>query len=253
MTNDLSGRVALVTGAAGGLGAAIAHRLRADGARVALADLKTEGLDHTVEHLGGGPDVIPLVVDLRDTDQVSVLPDRVFEHFGGLDLLVNNAGVRSVTGVLEHPLETWQQTLDINLTAPFLLIQAAVPHMLSRGGGKIVNITSTAAVLGFKNRAAYNVSKAGLAMLTKSVALELGERGIRCNAVAPGVVETPLNSHYFADEAFARLIVDNTPVGTWGQPADVAAAVAFLCRDEAHFVNGATLLVDGGWSTGKGY
>lgn len=253
MTFDLAGKVALVTGAAGGLGAAIVARLQADGARVAAADLGGDALTATVERAGGAPSIAPFAVDLRDADQVSLLPDRVVEQFGVLHLLVNNAGVRTVAGLLEHPLDAWRQTLDVNLTAPFLLVQAAVPHMVVGGGGKIVNITSTAAVLGFKNRAAYNVSKAGLTMLTKSVALELAPLGIRCNAVAPGVVETPLNSHYFEDETFGRLIADNTPTGTWGQPPDVAAAVAFLCSDETSFINGATLLVDGGWSTGKGY
>ena len=254
MTYDLAGKVALVTGAAGGLGSAIVDRLRADGARVALADLGGDALTAAVERAGGaGSDAAAFAIDLRDGAEVAALPDRVANTMGGIDLLVNNAGVRTVVGLLEHPLASWQQTLDVNLTAPFLLIQAAVPHMLSRGGGKIVNITSTAAALGFKNRAAYNVSKAGLTMLTKSVALELGSQGIRCNAVAPGIVETPLNSHYFEDAAFAQLITDNTATASWGQPPDVAAAVAFLCSDETNFINGATLLVDGGWSTGKGY
>jgi NAD(P)-dependent dehydrogenase (short-subunit alcohol dehydrogenase family) len=254
MSGRLVGKVALVTGAAGGLGAAITSRLREEGARVAVADLGGEGLFRAAELADEDADVVAAFpVDLRVADEVTGLPAQVVDRFGSLDILVNNAGVRSVYGLLEHPLAAWQQTLDVNLTAPFLLIQAAVPHMLERGGGHIVNITSTTAVLGLKNRAAYNVSKAGLSMLTKSVALELGGRGIRCNAVAPGVVETPLNSHYFQDEAFAELIVTNTPNGSWGQPADIAAAVAFLCAEEANFVNGAVLLVDGGWSTGKGY
>jgi NAD(P)-dependent dehydrogenase (short-subunit alcohol dehydrogenase family) len=107
--------------------------------------------------------------------------------------------------------------------------------------------------LGFKNRSSYNASKGGLEMLTKSAALELGGSGIRCNAVAPGIIETPLNSSYFQDDSFAATIVDNTPAGTWGRPSDVAEAVAFLCGDGSRFINGATLLVDGGWRAGKGY
>lgn len=141
----------------------------------------------------------------------------------------------------------------MNLTAPFLLIQASVEHLRVSGHGAIVNTTSTAAELAFGNRAAYNVSKAGLKMLTRTATLELGPLGIRCNAIAPGVVETPLNSHYFDDAEFAGLIVGNTPLRKWGQADDVAGPVLFLCSDAAAFVTGSTILVDGGWTTGKGY
>jgi NAD(P)-dependent dehydrogenase (short-subunit alcohol dehydrogenase family) len=247
---ELDGRVALVTGAAQGLGLTIAQHLQVLGARVGLVDIKEDALAQASEEMGGAA---TFAVDLSDAEQVAALMDRVVEQLGRVDILVNNAGVRSIHAFVEHPLEQWRQALDVNLTAPFLLSQAAVPHMLEAGKGKIVNITSVAAELAFKNRSAYNVSKAGLAMLTKSIALELGAQGICCNAVAPGVVETPLNTAYFLDKEFADLVVDATPAGHWGQPADVAAAVAFLCSDAADFVNGATLLVDGGWSTGKGY
>jgi len=262
---DLTGRVALVTGAAQGLGLGIAERLAAAGATLALVDLPGEALASAATSLGDAaletvgesrvdtPPAEAFPADLADERVPEDVVERVVARFGRLDILVNNAGIRTVSTLLDHPLADWQRTLDVNLTAPFLMIQAAVPRMQRTGGGRIVNITSTAATLGFKNRAAYNVSKAGLAMLTKTVALELAGQGIRCNAVAPGVVETPLNSHYFDDPGFASVIIDNTPQAAWGRPADVAAAVAFLVGDDAGFVNGATLLVDGGWSTGKGY
>jgi NAD(P)-dependent dehydrogenase (short-subunit alcohol dehydrogenase family) len=128
-----------------------------------------------------------------------------------------------------------------------------VPHMRRRGGGRVVNIASVAAELAFRDRAAYNVSKAGLVTLTKSMALELGGAGICCNAIAPGIVETPLNRHYFDDPALRAAIVENTPMGRWGQPAEIAGPVVFLCSDAAGFINGVTIPVDGGWSCGKGY
>ncbi len=251
---DLTGRVAVVTGAAQGIGFGITRRLLSAGARVAMVDVNKNALDEAVSGLEGGDDKLAAIVaDLTNEEEARGVPFRAVEHFGGIDILVNNAGIRIISAFADHPLTAWRQTLEVNLTAPFVLSQAVVPHMLARGKGKIVNITSMASELGFKNRAAYNVSKAGLTMLTKSIALELGAQGIRCNAVAPGVIETPLNRSYFTDPEFTQVIVDSTPTGGWGVPADIASAVAFLASDEADFINGATLLVDGGWSAGKGY
>lgn len=251
---DLTGRVAVVTGAAQGIGFGITRRLLSAGARVAMVDVNKTALDEAVSGLEGGDDKLAAIVaDLTNEEEARSVPLCAVEHFGGIDILVNNAGIRVISAFADHPLAAWRKTLEVNLTAPFVLSQAVVPHMLARGKGKIVNITSTASELGFKNRAAYNVSKAGLTMLTKSIALELGAQGIRCNAVAPGVIETPLNRSYFTDPEFTQVIVDSTPTGGWGVPGDIASAVVFLASDEADFINGATLLVDGGWSAGKGY
>jgi NAD(P)-dependent dehydrogenase (short-subunit alcohol dehydrogenase family) len=251
---DFNSKVAIVTGAAQGIGLEIAGRLADDGAALALVDLNASGLAEAEAKLqADGRELGTFAVDLTDAVQVQALPERVASRFGRIDILINNAGIRDITAFADTSLASWQRVLDTNLTAPFLLIQSVLPYFLAQGGGKIVNITSTAAELGFKNRVGYNVSKAALAMLTKSVALELGGQGIRCNAVAPGVIETPLNHDYFADPELTRTIVDSTPNGGWGVPSDIAASVAFLASDETNYINGATLLVDGGWSTGKGY
>ncbi|WP_217899974.1 SDR family NAD(P)-dependent oxidoreductase [Rhodococcoides kyotonense] len=244
----------MVTGAGGGLGVAIASTLVGLGANVALIDRDEEALTNAAASMTGGEGRIEtFCIDLADAEQTASLPALVEERMGLISILVNNAGIRSISPLIEHSLDSWRATLDVNLTAPFLLIKNTAPQMLASGGGAIVNVTSVAAELGFKNRSSYNASKGGLEMLTKSAALELGGSGIRCNAVAPGIIETPLNSSYFQDEAFAARIVDNTPARAWGRPSDIAEAVAFLCGDGSRFINGATLLVDGGWSAGKGY
>lgn len=250
----LAGQVALVTGAAQGMGRVIADALREAGAKVALSDVNEKELAATQAMLDAPADeVCVLPADLADPAAAAELPDRAQAALGRLDIVVNNAGIRFVQDYLDHTLADWQRTLDVNVTAPFLIAQAAARLMVAQGGGRIVNITSVAAELGFKQRSAYNASKAALTMLTKSIALELGGRGIRCNAIAPGMIETPINSAYLKESALTGIILDGTPVGHWGQPADVAAAVVFLSSPAADFVNGAVLAVDGGWTAGKGY
>lgn len=254
MTSVLTGQVALVTGAGQGLGRAITRALLEAGAKVALSDIdETELTSARAELDEAGSATCALVADLSDPDAAAGLPDRAHEAFGRLDIVVNNAGVRFVQPYIDHKPADWQRTLDINLTAPFLICQSAARLMVGQGGGRIVNITSIAAALGFKERSAYNASKAGLTMLTKSIALELGAHGIRCNAIAPGVIETPINSAYLKESELTPIILDGTPVGHWGQPEDIAAAVVFLSGPGAEFVNGAVLTVDGGWTAGKGY
>jgi gluconate 5-dehydrogenase len=254
MSRPLDGRRAVVTGGGQGIGREIARELLAQGAQVTLLDLDAAILDATVAELSGdGVAVYGDVCDVSDGARVGAAFDAAAERMGGLDVLVNNAGIRRIAGFMEYSLEDWQATLDVDLTGPFLCCRAAAPHMLANGDGRIVNVASVAGRLAFRNRVAYNVAKAGLIMLTQSVALELGAQGIRCNAVAPGVIETPLTAEYFTDAQMAQTIVENTPSGRWGHPADLAGPVAFLCSDAAAFVQGTTLFVDGGWVASKGY
>ncbi len=250
----LAAQVALVTGAGQGLGRAITRALLEAGAKVAMSDIDEAELTSARAQLDEtGGTTCALVADLSEADAAAELPDRAHAAFGRLDIVVNNAGIRYVQPYLDHKPADWQRTLDVNLTAPFLICQSAARLMAAQGGGRIVNITSVAAQLGFKERSAYNASKAGLTMLTKSIALELGSLGIRCNAIAPGVIETPINSAYLKESELTPIILDGTPVGDWGQPEDIAAAVVFLSGPGAGFVNGAVLTVDGGWTAGKGY
>jgi NAD(P)-dependent dehydrogenase (short-subunit alcohol dehydrogenase family) len=238
VSGPLDGRAGVVTGAAQGIGRALADGLEQAGARVARLDVSDEA---------------SFVADITDAAAVTQAIDAAAGEFGRLDFLVNNAGVRLIEPIMEMSLEGWRRTLDVNLTGAFNCIRAAVPHMLRGGGGRIVNVASVAGILAFKNRAPYNVSKAGIIALTKSVAQELAEQGITCNAIAPGVIETPLTGEYFSDEELAPKIKANTPLGRWGQPGDLVGPVVFLCSDAAAFVHGETLAVDGGWVSGKGY
>jgi NAD(P)-dependent dehydrogenase (short-subunit alcohol dehydrogenase family) len=246
---DLSGKVAVITGSSRGIGRAIAEAFAAEGARVAILDRDAA----SAAAASIGHQALGLAADVTDADAVSVAFAHAADAFGRLDFLVNNAGVRHMAPIVNEDVEAWRRTLDVNLTGAFNCIRAAVPHMLRGGGGRIVNVASVAGILAFKNRAPYNVSKAGIIALTKSVAQELAEQGIACNAIAPGVIETPLTRDYFTDEEMAAKIRANTPVGHWGQPDDLVGPVVFLCSDAAAFVHGETLAVDGGWVSGKGY
>ena len=247
----LDGQVALVTGGNSGIGRAIAIALLAAGAQVAIADrVPLQDMDGP---FADASRVSHHLVDLIDATAAEALPRQVAERHGGLDIVVNNAGRRGIFDFVDYPLSDWADTFALNLTAPFLISRETAKIMVPRGGGSIVNVTSVAAELGFTRRSAYNASKAGLVMLTKSIALELGASGVRCNAVSPGIIETPLNSAYLRDAPESEAIIAGTPVGHWGQPEDVAAAVTFLASPAARFINGTVINVDGGWTTGKGY
>jgi NAD(P)-dependent dehydrogenase (short-subunit alcohol dehydrogenase family) len=247
--SELDGRTAIVTGGGSGIGRAIASALSGAGATVAILDSNAEAADEAAAQLDG----IALRADVSDADQVQHAVIQVVGRTGRLDILVNNAAIRHIAGFLEYPLEDWRRTLEVNLTGAFICARAVIPHMQQVGKGKIVNLASVAGELAVANRVAYTVAKAGIMMLTKTIAYELGSAGIYCNAIAPGVIETPLTKSYFEDEAFSRLILDNTPMRRWGQPEDIAKPVLFLCSDASDFVNGDTLFVDGGWVAGKGY
>ncbi|MFT4201282.1 SDR family NAD(P)-dependent oxidoreductase [Gordonia sp. (in: high G+C Gram-positive bacteria)] len=250
MAADLTGKVALVTGAAGAIGIELCRSLRAAGARVAMTDLSAEGLERRSDELDGGDDLATFVADLTDDGANAQLPGRVVERFGSLDILINNAGARGVKPLLDIEPSEWRSTVDIDLTAPFVLSRAAIPIMAEQGRGKIVNIASMAGLAAFRDRAAYSAAKAGVIMLTKVIAVEYGERGIWCNAVAPGVVETPMTAGFFADEDSTSSIRANTPMRRWCQPDEIADPVLYLAGPDSDFVNGVVIPIDGGWTAG---
>ncbi len=249
MSRLLEGRVGVITGAASGIGRGLAEAFVAAGARVAIFD--RTGAEEAAGEIGGG--TLGLPGDVTDEQRVAEAFETVATAFGGFDFLVNNAGVRVQVPFTEQTLESWRQTIDVNLTGTFVCSQAAVRLMLPRGGGKIVNLASTAGALALTERAAYNASKGGVMALTRTVAAELASRGIQCNAIAPGIVETPLSARYFTDPRMTEIITSNTPLGRWGQVDEIAGPAIFLCSEASSYVHGATLFVDGGWNAAKGY
>jgi NAD(P)-dependent dehydrogenase (short-subunit alcohol dehydrogenase family) len=249
MSGLLEGRAGAVTGGASGIGRGIAEAFVAAGARVAIFD--RDGAEEAAGEIGGG--TLGLAGDVTDEARVAKAFETAAGAFARFDFLVNSAGVRSQMPFLEHTLAAWRTTLDVNLTGTFVASQAAARLMLARGGGKIVNLASIAGSLALRERAAYNASKGGVIALTQSIAAELASQGIQCNAIAPGLVETPLSAPYFADPRMREIIRSNTPLGRWGQVHEIAGPAIFLCSAASDFVHGATLFVDGGWNAAKGY
>jgi NAD(P)-dependent dehydrogenase (short-subunit alcohol dehydrogenase family) len=249
MSEGLAGRAGVVTGGAQGIGRGIAEAFAAAGARVAILDV--DGAQEAAAEIGG--ETIGLAGDVTDAARVQAAFLEVADAFGRFDFLVNNAGVRHIAPIAEHSLDEWRRTIDINLTGTFICTQVAVRLMLARGGGRIVNLASIAGALPLKNRAAYDASKAGIIALTKATAAELSSQGITCNAIAPGVIETPLSADYFKDEQMVATVTANTPLGRWGQVDEISNAALFLCGEASEFIQGHTLFVDGGWMATKGY
>lgn len=245
----LNGRTLIVTGAGGGIGRAISRRLACEGARLALFDLGAS-VEDTARMLSALPgasagDVLTARVDVADPDSVRAGVERAVDAFGPVNGLVNNAGLTANVAPIDRMGDAqWARELAVNLTGPFNLIRAVLPGMVAAGWGRIVNISSVAARGGLWRQAGYSASKSGLLGLTRNVTLEYADKGITCNAVLPGLIETP------AVQAMPPAITDfalsMTPARRLGQPEEIAALVAFLCSDEAAFVNGAEIDADGG-------
>jgi NAD(P)-dependent dehydrogenase (short-subunit alcohol dehydrogenase family) len=239
-------KVALVTGAARGIGFAVAKRFLAEGWRVALLDMDDEGLRQAMATLAAPDDTVAMHCDVADAASDAGDIAAIAKRFGRLDALVNNAGVAVFKPLMETTHAEWQRVIDVNLTGPFKLIQAAVPLMRDSGGGSIVNITSISALRASTLRVAYGSSKAGLAHLTKQCAVELAELGIRVNGVAPGPVETSMAKAVHSAEIRADYR-DAIPLGRYGREEELADAVYFLCSDRASYITGQILAVDGGF------
>jgi 3alpha(or 20beta)-hydroxysteroid dehydrogenase len=233
-------RVALVTGAARGQGAAIVKRLHKDGFRVAACDLLADELAATVESVGGDA-VIAIPLDVTSEDQWQAAVAAVIDRFGALTTLVNNAGVLHRASVADETAAGFEGSWRVNCLGPFLGIRAALPHLRKADGAAIVNTCSTGAIRPFPNHAAYGSSKWALRGLTQVAAAELASSGIRVNAVFPGPVETPM-----LDEATQARLAERAVLGQLGKPMEIADAVAFLVSEQASFITGSELVVDGG-------
>jgi NAD(P)-dependent dehydrogenase (short-subunit alcohol dehydrogenase family) len=241
MAGRLDGKVCVITGAAGGIGAATAEAFAREGARVVGVDLHA-----------GSPGDLPLEVDVTDEAAVREMYERVRDEFGGIDVLFNNAGISpdDDMSVLNTSLEAWQRVQDVNLKSVFLCCKHGIPHLLERGGGSVINTASFVAVMGAAtSQISYTASKGGVLALTRELGVEFARRGVRVNALCPGPIDTPLLRELFAkdpEKAQRRLV--HVPMGRFGRAEEIANGVLFLASDESSFMTATTFLVDGGLS-----
>jgi 2-deoxy-D-gluconate 3-dehydrogenase len=239
---SVEGRRVLVTGGSAGLGRAMAEALAEGGAQVAVAGHSDRVFDAARE-IGA----VSLRADLADREQALVLIDRTVEVLGGLDVLVNNAGVQRRHAAERFPLDEWDYVLSVNLDAVWILAQAAGRHMLAQGHGKIINVASATSFVGGITIPAYAASKGGVAQLTKALSNEWAGRGINVNAIAPGYMDTEMTSVLVGNPEREPLILARIPAGRWGEPGDLKGAVLFLASAASDYVHGAVIPVDGGY------
>ena len=246
-------KVAIVTGAGNGIGLAIAQALCAEGAAVVVAEINQASAERAAAQLAaGGGQALAVPTDVADEHAVERMVARALERFGRIDILINNAGVVAHKLLIEMDRADWERQLAVQLTGPFLTSKHVARHMIARGGGgKIVNISSVAALMGRVKGGAHCASKAGLTLLTKVLAMELGAHGITVNAVAPGLVETPAQKEEInLSSEYQQRYLQELPLGRVGQPSDIARAVLFLASDEADWISGQLYVVDGGLMSG---
>jgi NAD(P)-dependent dehydrogenase (short-subunit alcohol dehydrogenase family) len=251
MTNRLEGKVAIVTGAASGIGAETATRLAQEGAAVVVADINLPGAEQLVARIiQTGAAAAAVRVDLGDEQSIIEMISFAVERFGGLDILDNNAADTRLSATRDGGVEhtdtgVWDTLMRINLRGTMIACKAAIPRMRARGGGSIINMSSGSGLTGALAPTAYGVSKAGIITLTQYVATQHGKEGIRCNAIAPGLIVTEAASSY-ASGPFGEMMLRHHLTPRLGTPADIASAVAFLASDEASFITGQVISVDGG-------
>ena len=245
-------KVAVVTGAARGIGLAISKKFLEEGYRIAILDIDQKTLSQTAKQVFDTKNVLGLECDVAEPDQVDQSVNRVVEEFGRIDVLVNNAGIAEFKPMLETTYEEWSRILAVNLNGPFICTQACAPFMLKNEGGSIVNIASISGLRASTLRIAYGTSKAALMHLTKQQAAELGNKGIRVNAIAPGPVDTAMAKKVHTADIRSDYH-DVIPLNRYGLEEEIADAVWFLCSDSASYINGQIIAADGGFdATGIG-
>jgi 3-oxoacyl-[acyl-carrier protein] reductase len=248
---DLSDRVAIVTGGGRGIGRAIALKLAEAGASITVNDIGDMGPAKEVagEIRKLGQDSLVVAADISQAADVTSLIDAAVEKYGKVDILVNNAGITRDQLILRMSDDDWDKVLEVNLKSVFLCSKAVLRHMMRQRWGRIVNISSIVGLIGNPGQANYSSSKAGIIGLTRTIAKEVASRGITCNAIAPGFIDTPMTQQL--PEERRQELMNQVPLGFLGTPRDVAEAVAFLASEEARYITGQVLTVDGGISLGK--
>jgi 3-hydroxybutyrate dehydrogenase len=246
---SMKGKTVLVTGSTSGIGLGVAEAFAAEGANLVLNGF---GDANEIEKLRAGIEArhgikaVYIGADMSKPDQIAAMVVKAEKQFGAVDVLVNNAGIQHTAPIEEFPLDRWDAVIAINLSSSFHTIRAALPAMKKKGWGRIVNIASAHGLVASRDKSAYVAAKHGVVGLTKAAALDYATRSIRVNAVAPGLVATPMTERWLADPAFAGKLLQNSPIGRAAQPEEIAGTVLHLCSSAASFITGQTFVVDGG-------
>ena len=245
----LTGRLVVVTGAAQGIGEALAHGFAHEGCRLALLDYEEQALERVAAAIRSeGGEVRSYTCDLREVAQVTRVAEQIMQDMGVPDILVNNAAWTATVPFLEVTEEQWDRTLDTSLKGMFFLSQAVARRMAERGSGTIIHMGSQLGVAAFAGRSAYGAMKGGVHQLTRVMALELGKLGIRVNSVAPCITETATRRNLLDDPGYVAWVKTMLPIGRWAQPGDIVGPALFLASDHAAMITGHVLMVDGGWT-----
>lgn len=246
---SVKGKRALITGGSKGIGAVAAQVLAEAGAQVAIVGRDRAGLEDTRAAIAaGGGDCLMIEADMATVDGPRRAGEAALAHFGTVDILVNNAGIALIHALLDMPVEAWDETLAVNLRAPFLLAQTLAPAMIAQKSGKIINISSQAGSIALDGHAAYSASKGGLNLLTKTMAAEWGPHNIQTNAVSPTVILTPMGEQVWGEVEKSAPMLAKIPMGRFGQPVEVADLILFLASPASDLICGEVILIDGGYT-----
>jgi 3-oxoacyl-[acyl-carrier protein] reductase len=247
----LADRVAIITGAGSGMGQAMAQEFVREGARVVVLDLREAAAQATVDSIGDSSKAIAVSADVSNEDDVARAVATAIETFGAVDIVCNNAGILDDYTIAEETTtELWNRIIGVNLTGPFFMSRAVLPHMVQRGKGAIINTASISSFIAGGGGAAYTASKHGVLGLTRQLAFEYGSKGVRVNAICPGAIHTGMTDHLLTPEGRNEHVdaaIAGTPAGRWGKPIEIARLAVYLASDDADFIHGSSYVIDGGW------